>query len=435
MAVDRLIRHVDVLIVGAGPAGLAAAIAAQEAGARSLAVLERENEMGGILRQCIHNGFGLHRFKEELTGPEYAQRDIDRVRALGINVYCGTTVLSVSRDRRVTAVSRAEGLVVYQAGAVVLAMGCRERPRGALAIPGTRCAGVFSAGTAQRFVNLEGYMPGRRVVILGSGDIGLIMARRMTLQGAKVLACVEIMPYSSGLNRNIVQCLHDYDIPLLLNHTVVDIRGRERLTGVTVARVDEKRRPIEGTGVDYDCDTLLLSVGLIPENELTRQTGAGMCAATQGPSVDDSLQTDRPGIFACGNVLHVHDLVDFVSAESLKAGRAAAEYALGAVKSGDYATVTDGEGVRGAVPQRIRLRKPGESAEAVQVLFRPACVFENASICVHDGPREILRVKKRILAPGEMADITLKPEHVAALSGSPVTVSIQAEGGLCAWNS
>lgn len=435
MADTNTVRNVDVLIVGAGPAGLAAAIAAREAGAKSLVVLERENEMGGILRQCIHNGFGLHRFKEELTGPEYAARDIARVCELGIEVQCGATVLTVSRERRVTAVSRAEGLMVYQAGAVVLAMGCRERPRGALAIPGTRCAGVFSAGTAQRFVNLEGYMPGRRVLILGSGDIGLIMARRMTLQGAKVLACVEIMPYSSGLNRNIVQCLHDYDIPLLLNHTVVDIRGRERLTGVTVAQVDGKRRPIEGTGVDYDCDTLLLSVGLIPENELTRQTGAGMCAATQGPSVDDSLETDRPGIFACGNVLHVHDLVDFVSAESLKAGRAAAAYAMGGARDGRFAAVADGDGVRGAVPQRIRLRAPGEAAEAVQLLFRPACVYENASICVRDGQRELLRVKKRILAPGEMADVTLKPELVAALSGEPVTVSIEAEGGLCAWNS
>ena len=280
--------------------------------------------MGGILRQCIHNGFGLHRFKEELTGPEYAQRDIDKVKELGIEVRCGTTVLSIDENRFVTAVSKEKGVQLFEAGALILAMGCRERPRGALATPGTRCAGIYSAGTAQKFVNLEGYMPGKRVVILGSGDIGLIMARRMTLQGAKVLACVELMPYSSGLNRNIVQCLHDYDIPLLLSHTVIDIQGKERLTGVTVAEVDAKRQPIPGTEQHFDCDTLLLSVGLLPENELTRQADVEMSNLTSGAVVDDTLQTSKEGIFACGNVLHVHDLVDFVSAESFKAGKAAA---------------------------------------------------------------------------------------------------------------
>jgi NADPH-dependent 2,4-dienoyl-CoA reductase/sulfur reductase-like enzyme len=423
---------VDVLVVGAGPAGLAAAIAAKEAGVSSLLVLERETEMGGILKQCIHNGFGLHRFKEELTGPEYAQRDIDRVKELGIEVRCGTTVLDVTSGRQVTAISRDRGVQVFQAGAVVLAMGCRERPRGALAIPGTRCAGIFSAGTAQKYVNLEGYMPGRRVVILGSGDIGLIMARRMTLQGAQVLACVEIMPFSSGLNRNIVQCLHDYDIPLMLNHTVVDIQGRERLTGVTVAEVDSRRQPIAGTETHFDCDTLLLSVGLIPENELTKQAGVTLSLATQGAVVDDSLQTDRPGIFACGNVLHVHDLVDFVSDESFKAGKAAAEYALGARQTGQTVAVSDGDGVRGVVPQKIRLPLPDETPQPIQLMFRPACVFENAYIRVLDGEQEIIKVKKRILAPGEMAELILKPELVKALTGQTVTVRIDADEEVCA---
>lgn len=426
-------KEIDVLIIGAGPAGLAAAIAVKEAGIDNLLVLEREPEMGGILKQCIHNGFGLHRFKEELTGPEYAQRDIDRVQALGIDVRCNTTVLSVTRDREVTAISREAGVQVYQAGAVILAMGCRERPRGALAIPGTRCAGVFSAGTAQKFVNMEGYMPGKRVVILGSGDIGLIMARRMTLQGAKVLACVEIMPYSSGLNRNIVQCLHDYDIPLLLNHTVVDIQGRERLTGVTVAKVDENRQPIAGTEMQFDCDTLLLSVGLIPENELSKLAGVALSPATQGAVVDDLLQTNQPGIFACGNVLHVHDLVDFVSTESIKAGKAAAKYIMGIRGNERSAAVRDGAGVRGVVPQCIRLPKSREDAEAIQVMFRPSCVYENATIRVLDGNTEIYKVKKRILAPGEMADITLKPELVAALTGSEITVQIDAAEEVCAW--
>ena len=414
-------QPVDVLVIGAGPAGMAAAIAAREAGVESLLVLEREPDMGGILRQCIHNGFGLHRFKEELTGPEYAQRDIDRVRELGIEVRCGTTVLSVDANRLVTAVSREHGLTLLKAKAIVLAMGCRERPRGALATPGTRSAGIYSAGTAQKFVNLEGYMPGKRVVILGSGDIGLIMARRMTLQGAQVLACVELMPYSSGLNRNIVQCLHDYGIPLYLSHTVVDIQGRERLSGVTVAQVDERREPVPGTEKHFDCDTLLLSVGLIPENELSRQAGVEISPLTQGAVVDDTLQTSREGIFACGNVLHVHDLVDFVSTESFKAGRAAAAYAMGKRRAGDAIAVRDGQGVRGVVPQRL-LRQ--DAPEAVQLMFRPDAVYENATLRILDGEREVLRQRKRILTPGEMVEVTLKPEHIAALSGGDVTVCI-----------
>ena len=381
--------------------------------------------MGGILRQCIHNGFGLHRFKEELTGPEYAQRDIDKVKELGIEVRCGTTVLSIDENRFVTAVSKEKGVQLFEAGALILAMGCRERPRGALATPGTRCAGIYSAGTAQKFVNLEGYMPGKRVVILGSGDIGLIMARRMTLQGAKVLACVELMPYSSGLNRNIVQCLHDYDIPLLLSHTVIDIQGKERLTGVTVAEVDAKRQPIPGTEQHFDCDTLLLSVGLLPENELTRQADVEMSNLTSGAVVDDTLQTSKEGIFACGNVLHVHDLVDFVSAESFKAGKAAAEYVQGKKRVGTYVSVKDGDGVRGVVPQKLLI--PDGEVESVQIMFRPAGVYENAYIRVTDGERELIKQKKRILTPGEMAELILKPEVVKGLSGADVTVSIVKE--------
>ena len=419
------VQKVDVLIVGAGPAGMAAAIAAKEAGVDNILVLEREADMGGILRQCIHNGFGLHRFKEELTGPEYAQRDVDRVKELGIEVRCGTTVLSIDENRFVTAVSKEKGIQLFEAGALILAMGCRERPRGALATPGTRCAGIYSAGTAQKFVNLEGYMPGKRVVILGSGDIGLIMARRMTLQGAKVLACVELMPYSSGLNRNIVQCLHDYDIPLLLSHTVIDIQGKERLTGVTVAEVDAKRQPIPGTEQHFDCDTLLLSVGLLPENELTRQADVEMSNLTSGAVVDDTLQTSKEGIFACGNVLHVHDLVDFVSAESFKAGKAAAEYVQGKKRVGTYVSVKDGEGVRGVVPQKLLI--PDGDAENVQIMFRPSGVYENAYIRVMDGEKELIKQKKRILTPGEMAELILKPEAVKGLSGADVTVSIVKE--------
>ena len=414
-------KHVDLLVIGAGPAGLAAAIAAREDGIESLLVLEREHNPGGILRQCIHNGFGLHRFKEELTGPEYAQRDIDRAREMGIEIQTDTTVLSVDgRTHTVTCVSSAHGVEIITAKAIILAMGCRERPRGALGTPGTRCAGIYSAGTAQKFVNLEGYMPGKRVVILGSGDIGLIMARRMTLQGAKVLACVELMPFSSGLNRNIVQCLNDFDIPLYLSHTVVDIKGRERLTGVTVARVDENRRPIPGSEIEFDCDTLLLSVGLIPENELSEGAGVKLSPLTSGAEVDDVLQTSIPGIFACGNVLHVHDLVDHVSNESFRAGHAAAAYVRDQLAGGETIPVCDGDGVRGTVPQRIRRG----AAQEVDLMFRPSGVFRSASCVVTCGDREIARKKAPIFTPGEMAVVKLRPETVASLD-APVTVTIE----------
>lgn len=399
---DQMLEK-EIVIIGGGPAGLAAAIAAREDGIRDILVLEREAQPGGILRQCIHNGFGLHRYHEELTGPEYAQRDIDRARELNIAIQCGTTVLSVSPDRVVTCVSPEGGLQQIRAGAVILAMGCRERPRGALGIPGTRCAGIYSAGTAQRFVNLEGFMPGKRVVILGSGDIGLIMARRMTLQGAKVLACVEIMPFSSGLKRNIVQCLEDYGIPLYLNHTVVDIQGRERLTGVTVAQVDAERHPIPGTQMHFDCDTLLLSVGLIPENELSKTAGVSLSGATGGPAVDDAFCTDVPGIFACGNVLHVHDLVDNVSRESTQAGHEAAAFVRSGASDSDVCVVADGFGVRGTVPQRIRRMQDRE----VDLMFRPTREFRNAAAVVSCGDVTLARKKAQIFTPGEMVTIRI----------------------------
>ena len=414
-------RLVDILIIGAGPAGLAAAIAARESGISSILVLERENEPGGILRQCIHNGFGLHRFQEELTGPEYAARDIVRVRELGIPVECGTTVLSVSPDRIVTCVSPVTGFQTIRAKAVILAMGCRERPRGALCTPGTRCAGIYSAGTAQRFVNLEGWMPGRRVVILGSGDIGLIMARRMTLQGAKVLACVEIMPYSSGLNRNIVQCLEDYGIPLYLSHTVTNIRGRERLEGVTVSRVDERRNPVPGTEIEFECDTLLLSCGLIPENELSLGAGVRLSGATSGAVVDDSLETSVPGIFACGNVLHVHDLVDHVSAESFRAGKAAAAFVRSGKKEGSLIEVADGDGVRGTVPQLIRRN----TDEDVSLMFRPSAVFRNSTVVVECGGQAVCSRKALVFTPGEMATVVLKKDLIRTLPGNRITVRIE----------
>ena len=421
---ENIIR-VDVLVIGAGPAGLAAAISAKKAGVDNLIVLEREDHPGGILRQCIHNGFGLHRFKEELTGPEYAQRDIDTAQEMGIDIRTGVTVLSVSEDKRVTAVSRENGLQIFEAKSIVLAMGCRERPRGALAIPGTRCAGIYSAGTAQKFVNLEGYMPGRRVVILGSGDIGLIMARRMTLQGAKVLACVELMPYSSGLNRNIVQCLQDYNIPLYLSHTVIDIQGRERLTGVTVAKVDENRRPIPGTEMHFDCDTLLLSVGLIPENELSAGAGVDLSPVTSGAVVSDTLETSVPGVFACGNVLHVHDLVDHVSNESFRAGEMAARYAQGERRTGREIPVKDGKGVRGVVPQKLLL---SDDCQGVDLMFRPDQVYRDHYLTVYADGKPLSSLKKMILTPGEMVVQPLNEKMLAACKDAgEITVAITEE--------
>ena len=394
-----MMRNVDVAVVGGGPAGLAAALAAHKAGARSVLVLERDAFPGGILQQCIHNGFGLHYFGQELTGPEYAQRFIDEVEKIdSIEVMLNTMVLSVDADKRLTAVSSENGMVRVQAKAVVLAMGCRERTRGALNIPGTRPAGVYTAGCAQRLVNMEGMMPGRRVVILGSGDIGLIMARRMVWEGAKVEMVCEIMPYSSGLNRNIVQCLEDNGIPLHVNTTVVDIHGKERVEGVTIAEVDPATRaPKMETARFVPCDTLLLSVGLIPENELTKGTGAQMDRVTSGAQVDAERQTTVPGIFACGNVLHVHDLVDNVSEEAAIAGENAAKFALGTLQKAETVRVLPEGGARYVVPQRL-VKGEGNAA----LYFRVSAAFQPARLTVTSGGKEIKSVKKRIMTPGEM---------------------------------
>ena len=414
----------DIVIIGGGPAGLAAAIAAREAGASDILILEREKELGGRLNQCIHNGFGLHTFKEELTGPEYAARYIVKVKEMGIPYLLSTTVVDLQREGdgiTVTSVSKKDGLLQTRAKAVVLAMGCRERPRGALNIPGTRPAGIFSAGTAQRLVNLEGYMPGKRVVILGSGDIGLIMARRMTLEGAKVLCVAELQPYSGGLKRNIVQCLDDYGIPLKLSHTVVDIRGKERVTGVTIARVGEDLRPIPGTEEDYDCDTLLLSVGLLPENELSRAVGVDIAPVTGGPVVNESLETNIPGVFACGNVLHVHDLVDYVSQEAAGAGRNAARYVLGErAPGGAGIPIVPAGAVRYTVPCTIDPeRMDGEAT----VRFRVGRNMRKAVVTLRAGDKELIRRKRPVMAPGEMEQLTIKREW---LTGGGEALALEA---------
>ena len=404
-------KQVDVLILGGGPAGLAAAIAAYDAGCRNLLIVERDDRLGGILNQCIHNGFGLHTFQEELTGPEYAQRFIDEVHARRIPFLLHTMALSISPDKVVTAVNPTDGCFVLQAKSIILAMGCRERPRGALNIPGFRPAGIYSAGTAQRLVNIEGRMPGRRVVILGSGDIGLIMARRLTLEGAKVLAVAEIMPYSGGLKRNIVQCLDDFGIPLYLSHTVVDVEGRERVTGVTIAEVDASRRPIPGTERHYDCDTLLLSCGLIPENELSRGLGVAMSPVTNGPLVNEQLETSIPGVFACGNVLHVHDLVDYVSQEAAVAGRAAAETVRAGESERHEIPITVSGGVRYTVPATL---DPAQIHSDLTVRFRVGSVMRNRRLVASFDGEPLVRKKRPILAPGEMEQLVLTPEMFAA---------------------
>ena len=410
----------DIVIIGGGPAGLAAAEAAVQAGARDVLILERDTRLGGILNQCIHNGFGLHTFKEELTGPEYAARFEARVRALQIEYRLGTMVLSISPEKTVTAVSREEGLVTIEAKAVILAMGCRERARGALNIPGFRPAGIFSAGTAQRLVNMEGYMPGREVVILGSGDIGLIMARRMTLEGAKVRVVAELQPYSGGLKRNIVQCLDDYGIPLKLSHTVTEIHGKERVTGVTISAVDENLKPVPGTEEFYSCDTLLLSVGLIPENELSTGAGVALSRVTNGPVVNESLETNVPGIFACGNVLHVHDLVDYVSEEASAAGRAAAVYLQQGEQREDKAIhINASGGVRYTVPSIIR---PAHMPETLTVRFRVDNIYKNRFVSVYFGDTRVQHRKKTVLAPGEMEQIVLKRADLENAEFETITV-------------
>lgn len=431
-------RRWDILIIGGGPAGLAAALSAREAGVERVMILERDRELGGILNQCIHNGFGLHTFREELTGPEYAARFTERVQRENIPFLTDTIVIGIERmengRKLITAMNRERGIFETEAEAVILAMGCRERPRGALNIPGFRPAGIYSAGTAQRYVNIQGRMPGREVVILGSGDIGLIMARRMTLEGAKVKAVAELMPYSGGLRRNIVQCLDDFGIPLKLSHTVVHISGGERVSGVTLARVDENRRPIAGTEEYISCDTLLLSCGLIPENELSRSLGVAINPVTSGPFVNESLETNIPGVFACGNVLHVHDLVDYVSEEASAAGKHAAAYVKArtreenAVKRADTSAgiiLKAGWGIRYTVPCALRLSHMEESQ---LIRFRVNDVYREVSLCVYFNDTRVESRKKRVTAPGEMEQIRLKREKLESFHGlHTITICIETE--------
>lgn len=412
----------ELVVIGGGPAGLAAAIEAKNNGITDILVIERDKELGGILQQCIHNGFGLHEFKEELTGPEYAQRFINQMKEEGIEYKLDTMVLNLGTDKTLQLINTVDGYMEIEAEAVIMAMGCRERTRGAISIPGDRPAGVFTAGAAQRFINMEGYMVGKKVVILGSGDIGLIMARRMTLEGAKVEAVVELMPFSGGLTRNIVQCLEDYDIPLLLSHTVTNIQGKERVEGITVAKVDEKRRPIPGTEIHYDCDTLLLSVGLIPENELSRTAKIDLDQRTSGPVVNELMETSVPGIFGCGNVVHVHDLVDFVSAESRRAGKAAARYIKGEVEQNDnYKRVKAEFGVSYTVPQKIRLENIEDKLE---IFMRVNDVYRDVRLEVKDGDELLVSHKKKHMAPGEMEKIVLPKKMLDKIQSDELKISV-----------
>ena len=409
----------ELVIIGGGPAGMSAAVSAYENGVRDILILERDAHLGGILQQCIHNGFGLHRFKEELTGPEYAGRYIDMVKERNIPYMLNTMVMNIDENKCVTAMNEEYGIFTIEAETVILAMGCRERPKGALNIAGTRPAGIFTAGTAQKYVNMKGYMPGREVVILGSGDIGLIMARRMTLEGAKVKAVCELLPYSGGLARNIEQCLNDFDIPLMLSHTVTEIHGKDRVTGVTICEVDENRRPKAETATYIACDTLLLSCGLIPENELTKHASISLDRITGGAVVDQNRATEIPGIFSCGNVLHVHDLVDYVSEEAEIAGASAAAFLRGEREDTVNVVLSADGKIRYTVPQKIT------AAKDVTVYFRVADVYRNVAISVKDGEKEILRKKKQKVAPGEMETVKLTADMIRGVQSGALAFSLE----------